>query len=77
MGNRSQRQLSVYMEFLTKFENDICILLDNWKEQINIIHPFNKYLLSNCHVLDTILSPDDKDGNETDTALLQFTFSSR
>lgn len=77
MGNRSKKQLAVYMAVLTKFENDIRILLDNREKHISIIQPFKRYLLSNCHVVDTILGPGDKDGHKTDTALLQFTFSSR
>lgn len=77
MGNRSKKQLTVYMAVLTKFENGIRILLDNREEHISIIQPFNRYLLSNCHVVDTILGPGDKDGHKTDTALLQFSFSSR
>lgn len=60
-------------EFLTTVENDICVLLDNREEGISIIHSLNKYLMSNCHVLDTTVGAGKREGNKPDTTLLQFT----
>lgn len=48
---------------------------DNREEQISIIHSFNKYFLSDCHVLDTVLGSGDSEGNKTHSPL-QFTFKS-